>query len=95
MKQFKIILLLSYFCVATVSATVITPALPQIELTYALGYGALEWVISIFLLGYVFGQLIYGYFANRFGCLNALRIGLIVNLAGICISICSCTIFLL
>ncbi len=89
MGQFKIVLLLSYFCIATISATIITPALPQIELTYALGYGALEWVISIFLLGYVVGQLIYGYFANRFGCLNSLRIGLIINLVGILLCIVS------
>lgn len=83
---FKIALLLSYICIASISAAIITPALPQIEQTYSLGDGALEWVISIFLLGYVIGQLIYGPLANRFGTLNSLRSGLVINLLGI--SIC-------
>ena len=89
MSQLKIVLLLSYFCVATISATIITPALPQIEISYTLNHGSLEWIISIFLLGYVVGQLVYGYFSNLLGCLNALRIGLIINLLGILVCIIS------
>lgn len=89
MSKFKIGLLLSYICIASVSAAIITPALPQIEHTYSLNHGALEWVVSVFLLGYVIGQLIYGPIANRFGRLNALRSGLIINLIGILICISS------
>jgi len=44
---------------ASISAAIITPALPYIQKTYALTHGALESVISIFLLGYVLGQLVY------------------------------------
>jgi len=89
MSRLKISLLLSYICIASLSAAIITPALPQIEHTFSLTHGALEWVISIFLLGYVIGQLIYGPMANRFGRLNALRSGLVVNLNGIVLCIVS------
>ncbi len=83
---FNLIWLLSYLSIASVSAAIITPALPEIQMQYALGPGAVEWVVSAFLIGYVFGQLIYAPLANQFGRLKALRIGLIINLIGI--SIC-------
>lgn len=89
MSRFKIGLLLSYISMASVSAAIITPALPQIEHAYSLTHGALEWVVSIFLLGYVMGQLIYGPLANRYGRLNALRSGLVINLIGILFCIVS------
>lgn len=85
MNRFKTFLLLSYICIASVSAAIITPALPKIERYYNLSYGALEWIVSIFLLGYVVGQLIYGPIANRYGRLFALKLGLVINLVGIII----------
>jgi MFS transporter, DHA1 family, multidrug resistance protein len=81
----KKVILLSYICIASVSAAIITPALPQIQHAFALTQGAVAWVVSIFLLGYVIGQLIYGPLANRFGRLSALRSGLSINLVGIII----------
>jgi len=92
MSRLKIILLLSYICIASLSSVIITPALPQIQSEYHLSASTLEWVISIFLLGYVVGQLVYGPIANRFGRLNALRCGLIINLIGIVICILSVTL---
>ncbi len=89
MSKLKIALLLSYICIASVSAAIITPALPQIERMYSLDHGTLAWVISIFLLGYVIGQLIYAPIANRFGRLKALRSGLVLNLVGILMCIVS------
>lgn len=85
MGRLKTALLLSYICIASISAAMITPALPAIEKMYALSYGQIEWVISIFLLGYVIGQLIYAPISNRFGRLKALRFGLLLNLIGILI----------
>ena len=87
LSRLKIALLLSYICIASASAAIITPALPYIQRTYSLSHGALEWVVSIFLLGYVVGQLLYGPIANRFGRLTALRGGLIINLIGIVLCI--------
>ena len=80
--------LLSYISIASVSAAIITPALPRIETDFNLSFGAVEWIVSSFLIGYVIGQLVYGPIANRFGRLQALRIGLVINLVGlvICLS---------
>ncbi len=83
MSHLKVALLLSYICIASISAAIITPALPAIEQFYNLQSGALEWVVSIFLFGYVFGQLLYGSLANCYGRLPALRGGLFLNLIGI------------
>jgi MFS transporter, DHA1 family, multidrug resistance protein len=83
LSQSKVVLLLSYITIASISAAIITPALPLITQSFDIGHGALEWVISIYLLGYMLGQLIYGPLANKFGRLWALRCGLLLNLAGI------------
>ena len=89
MTNFKIGLLLSYICIASLSAAIITPALPSISATFHLGNSSLQWVVSTFMIGYVIGQLIYGPIANRFGRLNALRSGLILNLIGVVICLLS------
>ena len=85
MNIYKTILLLSYICIASFSAAIVTPALPQIGSFFHITSSSLSWVVSIFLVGYVIGQLIYGPIANRFGSLNALRSGLVINLIGIII----------
>lgn len=82
---FNLIWLLSYISIASISAAIITPALPEIQLHYSLSPGTVEWIVSAFLIGYVVGQLIYGPLANQFGRLKALRIGLVINLMGIVI----------
>jgi DHA1 family bicyclomycin/chloramphenicol resistance-like MFS transporter len=76
-NSFKTGILLSYICIASLSAAMITPALPHIQSFFYLSKGAVEWVVSIFLLGYVIGQLIYAPIANRYGRLTALRAGLV------------------
>ncbi|PIZ04938.1 MAG: MFS transporter [Gammaproteobacteria bacterium CG_4_10_14_0_8_um_filter_38_16] len=88
-NSFKTALLLSYICIASVSAAIITPALPHIQSFFSLSKGSVEWIVSIFLLGYVIGQLIYAPIANRYGRLKALRTGLFINLIGILICITS------
>lgn len=75
--------LLSYISIASVSAAIITPALPNIEHTFALSAGTVEWIVSAFLIGYVIGQLIYGPLANVYGRLKALQWGLNINILGI------------
>lgn len=80
---FNLVWLLSYISIASVSAAIITPALPAIQTHYILSIGTVEWIISAFLIGYVVGQLIYGPLANQYGRLKALKIGLIINLFGI------------
>ena len=75
--------LLSYISIASVSAAIITPALPNIERTFALSTGTVEWIVSAFLIGYVIGQLIYGPVANVYGRLKSLQWGLNINIVGI------------
>lgn len=55
MKNYKIILLLSYISIASASAVIINPALPDISKQLGLSDGAVEWLASIFLIGYVIG----------------------------------------
>ncbi len=83
MKTWKIPLLLCYISIASSSCAIITPALPVIEKTWAVGDAVVSNLISVFLIGYFLGQLIYGPLANRYGRLWALRAGLILNLVGI------------
>ncbi|WP_332460216.1 MFS transporter [Legionella clemsonensis] len=82
-SKFRITWLLNYISIASFSAAIITPGLPQIQLQFGLAKGDVEWLVSAFLLGYVIGQLIYGPLANRWGRLGALRIGLSINLFGL------------
>lgn len=82
-SNFRIAWLLSYISIASFSAAILTPALPQIQVQFGLQTGEIEWVVSAFLLGYVLGQLIYAPLANRWGRLVALRVGLSINLIGI------------
>ncbi|APC96312.1 MFS transporter [Francisella frigiditurris] len=85
MKTWKIIILLSYISIASASTVIINPALPYIAKEFALSDGNVEWLISIFLIGYVIGQIIYGPIANKYGEVKALRAGLIINILGILI----------
>lgn len=91
-SKLNLIWLLSYISIASVSAAIITPALPEIQSHFAINLGTVEWIISAFLIGYVVGQLIYGPLANRFGRVKALRIGLLINLFGIIICLAALTV---
>ncbi|MDF1757830.1 MAG: MFS transporter [Legionellaceae bacterium] len=75
--------LLSYISIASVSASMITPGLSNIEHTFSLNAGKVEWIVSSFLIGYVIGQLLYGPIANVYGRLGALKWGLNINLIGL------------
>lgn len=83
MVYIHMVWLLSYISIASFSATIITPALPDIQQQFGLQQGQVEWMVSAFLVGYVIGQLIYGPLANRFGRISALRTGLVINVLGI------------
>lgn len=91
-SKFNIIWLLSYISIASVSAAIITPALPEIQAQYGLKSESVEWIVSAFLIGYVVGQLIYGPLANRFGRLKALRIGLMINVLGVAVCFSALTL---
>ncbi|QIW09228.1 MFS transporter [Francisella sp. LA112445] len=91
MKNYKIAILLSYISIASASAVIINPALPQISSQFGLTNGAVEWLVSIFLIGYVIGQIIYGPIAKKYGDSNTLRIGMIINVIGLIICLLGAT----
>lgn len=87
MKTYKIIILLTYISIASASAVIINPALPNIATELGLSSGTVEWLVSIFLLGYVLGQIIYGPIAKKYGDVITLRAGMIINVIGILVCI--------
>ena len=85
MNTFKKIILLSFVSSAGFSAVMITPALPLLRHSFQLSDSCLQWIVSLFLFGYVIGQLIYAPLANSLGTIKALTIGFTLNLLGILI----------
>ena len=85
MKSYKIVVLLSYISVASISAVMLSPALPQIKAAYQVNGSMLSCFMGIFLFSYVIGQLIYAPLANAYGRLKAIRLGFILNVIGIII----------
>ena len=70
---FTLLLLISF---ASVNAVLFTPALPDIAHFFSIGEDAAQQTITLFLVGYALGQLIYGPIANRFGRKPALYAGI-------------------
>ncbi|MDE4938342.1 MFS transporter, partial [Francisella tularensis] len=68
-------------------AVIINPALPNIATELGLSCGTVEWLVSIFLLGYVLGQIIYGPIAKKYGDVITLRAGRTINVIGILVCI--------
>lgn len=70
---FTLLLLISF---ASVNAVLFTPGLPNIAHFFAIGVDQAQHTISLFLIGYALGQLMYGPIANRFGRKPALYFGI-------------------
>ena len=82
MNSFKKVILLSYISVASAESAIITPAFPEIKAVFNVSTGTLDWLMTLFLIGYLLCQLFFGPVANRFGRLNCLRAGFILSIAG-------------
>ena len=67
---------------ASMGSVIITPALPRISEFFSITSGEAQQTVSSFLLGYALGQLFYGPFANRFGRLITLHMGLAIAILG-------------
>lgn len=87
MTKTNTFLLLSYLCLASVSTAILSPALPAMMQTFAISKNTITWVTSIFLLGYMLGQLLYAPLANYYGAIKALRSGLCLMLIGVILTI--------
>ena len=64
------------------SAILFTPGLPEITKQFAIPSGETQWTVTIFLIGYAIGQLIYAPIANHLGRKPTLYIGISIALLG-------------
>lgn len=78
-------MLLSVF--AVLGALVMTPSLPKMGTFFGTSVGTTQLAITLFLLGYAFGQLIYGPIANRYGRRRAFFVGICIATLGSLLSI--------
>ncbi len=81
-KEISFLTLLLMISFASVNAVLFTPALPNIVIFFDIAERTAELTITIFLIAYAFGQLIYGPLANRFGRKPALYTGIGMQLFG-------------
>lgn len=71
---FMILLLLISF--GSISAVLFTPGLPAMAHFFGINNGEAQLTITLYLIGYALGQLLYGPIANRFGRKAALLMGI-------------------
>lgn len=74
--------LLLLIALGTVAAVLFTPAIPAIKQQFNLTTAVVQWTVSIFLLGYALGQLIYGPIANRIGRKPTIYLASIIGILG-------------
>ena len=88
-KEPHIVTLIIMSSFASMGAVIFAPALPEIAQYFNISQGHSQLIITLFLLGYAVGQLVYGPLANRFGRKTAFYIGIFVATIGSLISIIS------
>lgn len=72
---------------ASMGAVILTPALPKIAHYFHISENISQLTVTLFLLGYALGQLIYGPLSNRFGRKKAFFIGVSIATFGTLMSI--------
>jgi|JI10StandDraft_1071094.scaffolds.fasta_scaffold81936_2 DHA1 family bicyclomycin/chloramphenicol resistance-like MFS transporter len=88
-KEPHIFILIIMSSFASMGAIIFAPALPEIAQYFHISTGSSQLTITLFLLGYAVGQLIYGPIANRYGRKPAFYIGIVIATLGSVISIAS------
>ena len=88
-KEPHILTLIVMSSFAFMGAVIFTPALPQMARFFKISQGHSQLAITLFLIGYAIGQLIYGPLSNRFGRKNAFYIGIVIATIGSTVSIIS------
>lgn len=82
-----ILIIMSSF--ASMGAVIFTPSLPQIAHYFNISNSYSQLTITLFLVGYALGQLIYGPISNRLGRKPSFYVGIAVASIGSCVSILS------
>lgn len=88
-KEPHLLILIIMSSFATMGAVIFTPALPEIAHYFQISAGHSQLTITLFLLGYAVGQLLYGPLSNRYGRKPAFYIGIVISTIGSLISITS------
>lgn len=74
-----LILLISF---GSVGAVCFTPGLPELASYFGVSSERAQQTVTLFLVGYAFGQLLYGPLANRFGSTKTIMLGALVETIG-------------
>lgn len=88
-KQPRLVSLLVLSAFASMGAVLMAPALPNIANYFQISSGHAQLTVTLFLLGYACGQLLYGPLANRYGRKPAFYIGICIATLGSLFSILS------
>jgi DHA1 family bicyclomycin/chloramphenicol resistance-like MFS transporter len=80
-QQLPLLTLTLLVSFGSVCAVILTPSLPAIGKYFAVSESQAQLTISLFLIGYALGQLIYGPLANRYGRKLAIYIGITLEIA--------------
>ncbi|PHQ79476.1 MAG: MFS transporter [Coxiella sp. (in: Bacteria)] len=88
-KEPQLISLIILSAFASMGAVLMTPALPAIMTFFHINEGQAQLTVTLFLVGYACGQLIYGPLANRFGRKPAFYVGIVIATIGSIFSILS------
>lgn len=78
----SIITLLMLVALASVSAAMYTPAIPVIQQFFGISGSAVQLTMTVFLIGYVIGQLVYAPLGKAYGRKKTLFIGLAIAIVG-------------
>lgn len=79
-QNISFLTLLLMISFASVNAVLFTPALPAIANFFMVSASEAQQTITIFLLGYALGQLMYGPLASRYGRKKTLYIGIFIQI---------------
>lgn len=82
-KKPSLLTLLLLMPFASISAVLFTPALPEIAKVLRVSDGEVQGAMTLFLLGYAFGNLPYGPIAKRFGRKPAIYLGVTLSILGL------------
>lgn len=75
-KKPSTLVLIMMISLASVGAALYSPSIPRLDHYFGVSRDIVEWTMTLFLIGYSLGQLIYGPLANRFGRRASLFFGI-------------------
>ncbi len=82
LKPPRFFILLALISLATVSAVLFTPALPELARAFKISPAKAQWAMSIYLFGFSLGPLVYGPLGNRIGRRKSLLWGVAICMIG-------------